>query len=53
MVDLQRSIGHNEMPFAAGCKTVPENSDLNASTDSNCSQKFSAENSGENIIRSN
>jgi hypothetical protein len=53
MVDLQRSIGRNEGPFAAGCKTSRENSDAGGQTAVGGSLKFSAGDSGENIIRCN
>jgi hypothetical protein len=42
MVDLQRSIGGNGMRFAAGMQADPGNSNTDASTDPDRSQKFSA-----------
>jgi hypothetical protein len=52
MVDLQRPIGLNEVPFAAGFKSAGKKSDTGSSADSRQRQKFFAPDSRENFIRS-
>jgi hypothetical protein len=52
MVDLQRSMGCIWNTVRAGVQDIRRNSDINASTDSHSSEKFSAADSGENFIRS-
>jgi hypothetical protein len=52
MVDLQRSMGCIWNIVRARMQDIRRNSDMNASTDSNSSGKFSLPDSSENFIRS-
>jgi hypothetical protein len=51
MVDLQRSMGCIWNTVRARLQDIRRNSDMNASTDSYLSEKFSRPDSGENFIR--
>jgi hypothetical protein len=51
MADLQRSMGCIWNIVRAGTQGVRQNSDADAFTESDCSEKFSPQESGENIIR--
>jgi hypothetical protein len=51
MVDLQRSMGYIWNIVRVRMQDIRRNSDMNASTDSNSSEKFSLRDSGENFIR--
>jgi hypothetical protein len=51
MVDLQRSMGCIWNIVHGGMQDIRRNSDMNASTDSHSSEKFSAADSDENFIR--
>jgi hypothetical protein len=52
MADLQRSMGCIWNIVRAGRQGVRQNSDADAFAESDCSEKFSPPESGENIIRS-
>jgi hypothetical protein len=51
MVDLQRRISPQWSTDCGGIQDDPGNSDISALTNSDCSQKFSDVDSGENFIR--
>jgi hypothetical protein len=51
MVDLQRSMGCIWNTLRARLQGIRQNSDMNASTDSYPSEKFSSADSRENFIR--
>jgi hypothetical protein len=52
MADLQRSMGCIWNIVRAGRQGVRQNSDVDAFAESDCSEKFSPPEFGENIIRS-
>jgi hypothetical protein len=51
MADLQRSMGGIWNIVRAGTQDVRQNSDAGAFTESDCREKFSPPESGENFIR--